>query len=90
MIIQNVSLHKYTKAPKPSGEGVNYLAEKYALDKAATAYIGDRTLDVLCAKDAGVQAILYLPEDSCVEPTGKEDRIIRELRELTRMTELPE
>ena len=82
--------HEHGFAPKPSGEGVTYLTEKYALDKAATAYIGDRTLDVLCAKDAGVQAILYLPEDSCVEPTGKEDRIIRELRELTRMTELPE
>ena len=82
--------HEHGFAPKPSGEGVTYLTEKYALDKAATAYIGDRTLDVLCAKDAGVQAILYLPEDSCVEPTGEEDRIIRELRELTRMTELPE
>lgn len=69
--------------PKPSGEGVIYLLEKYGLEKPETAYVGDRTLDVLCAKDAGVQAILYLPEDSCVEPTGKEDRIIRELMELT-------
>ncbi len=68
--------------PKPSGEGVAYLAEKYRLDRAATAYVGDRTLDVYCAKDAGVQAILYLPEDSCVRPTGAEDRIIRRLEEL--------
>ena len=68
--------------PKPSGEGVAYLAAKYGLDKAATAYVGDRTLDVLCAKDAGVAAVLYLPEDSCVAPTGSEDRIIRELGEL--------
>ena len=82
--------HEHGFAPKPSGEGVNYLTEKYRLDKNATAYLGGRTLDVLCAKDAGVQAILYLPEDSCVEPTGEEDRIIRELAELTRMTELPE
>ena len=69
--------------PKPSGEGVIYLLEKYGLEKPETAYVGDRTLDVLCAKDAGVQAILYLPEGSCVEPTGKEDRIIRGLTELT-------
>ena len=68
--------------PKPSGEGVTYLLEKYGLDRMKTAYVGDRTLDVLCAKDAGVQAILYLPEDSCVEPTGKEDRIVRDLTEL--------
>lgn len=68
--------------PKPSGEGVSYLAEKYRLNRMKTAYVGDRTLDVLCAKDAGVQAILYLPEDSCVIPTGKEDRILRNLEEL--------
>lgn len=69
--------------PKPSGEGVIYLTERYQLDKTKTAYVGDRPLDVLCAKDAQVQAVLYLPEDSCVNPTGKEDRIIRNLHELT-------
>lgn len=68
--------------PKPSGEGVTYLIRKYGLDPEKTAYVGDRTLDVLCAKDAGVQAILYLPADSCVEKTGLEDRIIRRLDEL--------
>ena len=69
--------------PKPSGEGVAYLAEKYGLERTRTAYVGDRTLDVLCGKDAGVLAILYLPEDSCVIPTGQEDRIIHHLTELT-------
>ena len=68
--------------PKPSGEGVTYLVEKYGLDRQNTAYVGDRTLDVQCAKDAGVKAILYVPEDSCVVPTGKEDRVIRNLEEL--------
>ena len=68
--------------PKPSGEGVTYLIEKYGLDPEKTAYVGDRTLDVSCAKDAGVQAILYLPADSCVEKTGLEDRIIQRLEEL--------
>ena len=67
---------------KPSGAGVTYLVEKYALDPARTAYVGDRTLDVLCAKDAGVQAVLYLPEGACVAPTGEEDRIIRNLSDL--------
>ena len=69
--------------PKPSGEGVTYLLDRYGLDRMKTAYVGDRKLDVLCAKDAGVQAVLYLPEDSCVTPTGKEDRIVRKLTELT-------
>ena len=70
-------------APKPSGEGVRYLTEKYALDPEETWYVGDRTLDVLCAKDAGVKALLYLEADSCVLPTGKEDRIVRDLREIS-------
>jgi phosphoglycolate phosphatase-like HAD superfamily hydrolase len=74
--------HEHGFTPKPSGEGVNYLTEKYALDKAATAYIGDRTLDVLCAKDAGARAVLFLPEGTPVAPTGKEDRIIGRLEEL--------
>ena len=68
--------------PKPSGEGVAYLVEKYGLDRDRTVYVGDRALDVLCGKDAGVKAVLYLPEGSCVEPTGEEDRIIGRLEEL--------
>ena len=72
----------YGFRPKPSGEGVRYLVEKYRLDPGRTWYVGDRSLDVLCAKDAGVKALLYLPADSCVTATGQEDRIIRDLREL--------
>ena len=68
--------------PKPSGEGVEYLVRKYGLSKASSAYVGDRTIDVYCANDADVKAILYLPEDSCVSPTGTEDRIIRKLEDL--------
>ena len=71
--------------PKPSGDGVAYLVRKYGLDKKQTAYVGDRSLDVLCAKDAGVAAILYCPEDSCVIPSGNEDLVIRHLTELTEM-----
>ena len=69
-------------SPKPSGEGVQYLVEKYGLDPAQTWYVGDRTLDVFCAKDAGVRALLFLPPDSCVSATGQEDRIVRDLREI--------
>ncbi|MBQ9252385.1 MAG: HAD hydrolase-like protein [Clostridia bacterium] len=69
-------------APKPSGEGVRYLVEKYHLDPAETAYIGDRSIDIGCGKDAGVIAILYQPADSCVLPTGQEDLIIDRLEQL--------
>ena len=69
-------------SPKPSGQGIRYLLEKYALDSSQTWYVGDRTLDVLCAKDAGVGAILFLPPDSCVSATGQEDRIVDDLRKI--------
>ena len=71
--------------PKPSGEGVAYLVRKYRLEKGETAYVGDRSLDVRCAKDAGVKAILFCPPDSCVTPAGEEDLVITELEELIRM-----
>ena len=73
---------EYGFSSKPSGEGVRYLVEKYRLDPVRTWYVGDRTLDVYCAKDAGVLALLYLPPDSCVSTTGREDRIVRDLREI--------
>ena len=79
---REVVTSEYGFSAKPSGEGVRYLLEKYGLDPAQTWYAGDRTLDVFCAKDAGVRALLYLPADSCVSATGKEDRIIRDMREL--------
>ncbi len=69
-------------SPKPSGEGVRYLVEKYGLDPAKTWYVGDRSLDVFCANDAGVRALLYLEPDSCVSPTGREDLIVRSLQEI--------
>ena len=68
--------------PKPSGEGVEYLVGKYRLEKDETAYVGDRPLDVGCARDAGVKAVLFCPEDSCVSPSGEEDLVIGRLEEL--------
>ena len=72
----------YGFAPKPSGEGVRFLVEKYGLDPEQTWYVGDRTLDVYCAKDVGVKALLFLAPDTCVEATGQEDRIVKDLREI--------
>ena len=70
---------EYGFPSKPSGDGLRYLMEKYGLDPAETWYVGDRAMDILCAKNAGVRAILLQPEDSYVPATGKEDRIVRDL-----------
>lgn len=79
---REVVTSEYGFSAKPSGEGVRYLLEKYGLDPEQTWYVGDRTLDVYCAKDAGVRALLYLAPDSCVSPTGQEDRIVQDLMEI--------
>jgi len=79
---REVVTSSYGFSPKPSGEGVRYLVDKYGLDPVETWYVGDRTLDVYCAKDAGVRALLYLAPDSCVLPTGREDRVVHDLAEL--------
>lgn len=46
---------------KPHPEAIDYLIDKYSLDKANTYYIGDRTFDIQCAKNAGIQSILFDP-----------------------------
>ena len=70
---------------KPDPSAVNYLIEKYNLDRDNTYYVGDRTLDVECAENAGIRSILYLPEDSPAKPTGKETHIVRDLMEISRL-----
>lgn len=79
---QEVVTSEYGFAKKPSGEGIRFLLDKYNLDPEQTWYVGDRSLDVLCAKDAGVKALLYLEPGSCVSETGKEDRVVHDLEEI--------
>ena len=79
---EEIVTSEYGFQPKPSGDGVRYLVDRYGLDKAETAYVGDRSLDVACALDAGVRAVLFLPEGTCVQPTGREDWGIVSLEEL--------
>ena len=67
--------------------------ELYNLDRENTYYVGDRSLDIECAENAGTKSILYLPENSAASPTGKETFVVKDLldiqdivRGLTRMT----
>jgi len=46
-------------ARKPAPAGNLYLIEKYGLDKERTLAVGDRKLDVLSAKNAGIDACLF-------------------------------
>ena len=47
---------------KPAPDALNYLAEKYALDKARCVMIGDRDIDCDAGKNAGMACILFDPD----------------------------
>lgn len=67
---------------KPSPEALQYLMTKHNLSQDDTVYVGDRTLDVECAQNAGISSILYLPKGSVVEPTGMENHIVTDLLDI--------
>ncbi len=67
---------------KPSGDAIRYLIDEYKLNKDFVFYVGDRNIDVDCAKNANVKAILYRPIDSYCIPNNKQDIIIKDLLEI--------
>ena len=69
-------------ARKPEPDGINYFVDKYDLDCMNVYYVGDRTIDMDCAKNAGVNGILYLPENSYCKPNGSETFIVKELSDI--------
>jgi HAD superfamily hydrolase (TIGR01549 family) len=44
---------------KPDPAGLNHLIEKYNMNKNETLYIGDREVDMQCAKAAGVKSCFF-------------------------------
>jgi HAD superfamily hydrolase (TIGR01549 family) len=44
---------------KPDPTSLNYLIEKYQMNKEQTVMVGDRTMDVLAGQGAGVHTIFY-------------------------------
>ncbi|MBP5414837.1 MAG: HAD-IA family hydrolase [Lachnospiraceae bacterium] len=69
-------------ARKPEPDGINYFVDKYDLNRKNVYYVGDRTIDMDCAKNAGVNGILYLPENSYCKPNGSETYIISNLMDI--------
>ena len=67
---------------KPDPSALNYLIEKHKLNKNSTFYVGDRSLDIECANNAGIKSILFLPESSAAHPTGNETFIVKDLLEI--------
>ena len=47
---------------KPSPDAINYLVNKYNIDKNNCYYIGDRLLDIECAINANIKSVLLKNE----------------------------
>ncbi len=66
---------------KPNPEGLNYLIEANDMDRNYTYYVGDRKLDMECARNAGITGILYMPVGS-FDVSGDETFRVNELIEI--------
>ena len=71
---------------KPSPDGLNYLVDKYQLDRNETYYVGDRPIDIECANNAKVKSIMYIPEGGVARATGKETFIINDLLDIKELS----
>lgn len=63
---------------KPAPDAIDFLVEKHRLDRAGTCYIGDRKLDMDCARNAGIVAVLFRPADAPAPPADA-DHVIETL-----------
>lgn len=95
-VLQNLDLYEYFEEivtgkdgfpKKPDPAALNYLIQKHDLYKDTTFYVGDRTLDIACADNAGIKSILYVPEDSFAVPNGKETYIVKDLLDIRNIAE---
>ena len=74
------SLHGFKRKPDP--EGINYLIDKYHLNKEHTYYVGDRPMDIECANNAHIKSIMFIPKKSPAKATGKETYVVNDLLEI--------
>jgi len=69
-------------ARKPDPEGLEYLIDRYSLERCHTWYVGDRAIDMQCAKNAGISGILYLPANAIDVSGGAETVIVTDLLDI--------
>ncbi len=67
---------------KPDAEGIVYLINKYSLDRESAFYVGDRALDIECARNAGIKSILLVSENSHIPDKTDADYVIKDLIEI--------
>lgn len=72
-------------ARKPAPDAILYLIEKYALAPSRCFYVGDRSLDIEAANNAGIGSILYLDPGAPGKATGRETYLVHDLREIAEL-----
>lgn len=70
---------------KPAPDAILYLMEKYQLAAESCFYVGDRSLDIEAARNAGIGSILYLDPSSPGKATGLETYIVSDLLQIGRI-----
>jgi len=65
---------------KPSPDAILHLIGKHKIDKGKAIMIGDREIDILAAKNAGIRGCFFFPDDSVTCESA--DFTIRSLREV--------
>lgn len=63
----------YTDNPKPDPEGIHKIFERFGIDTAAGAYVGDMGVDMQASKSAGTFSILALWSSTANEGYMKEN-----------------
>ncbi len=61
---------------KPAPDAVEWICETYGLDKSETVMIGDREIDVLSGKNAGVYGCLFTKKEN---PETKADFVVDDI-----------
>ena len=72
---------------KPAPDAILYLMGKYGLDPARCWYVGDRSLDLEAAANAGIGCFLYLEPSAPGRPDGRASFLIRDLLEIPALLE---
>lgn len=77
------ALSGFPRKPKP--DAILYLMEKYQLSTEICFYVGDRSLDIEAARNAGIGSILYLDASSPGKAAGLETYIVSDLLQIGRI-----
>lgn len=67
---------------KPAPDSLNFLIEKYHVDRSKAVMVGDRTLDIEACHNAKISGILFDPDCLIAADACQPERVVRRLSEI--------